>query len=98
MCRKEKDMSKHTTIFAPTAIIALGVLAVGAKKPVSMAGSWSVDAHHSNAQLITDGTTDYGKTKIDITLGFGRVMGGVKIDGGGIACEPEYSDAVRLGH
>lgn len=73
-------MSKHTTIFALAAIIALGVLALGAKKPVSMAGSWSVDAHHSDAQLITDGTTDYGKTKIDITLGFGRVMGGLKID------------------
>lgn len=39
-----------------------------------------MDTHRSEAQLVTDGTTDYGKTKIDITLGFGRVMGGLKID------------------
>ena len=73
-------MSKYMTVFALTAIVALGVLALGAKEPASLAGSWSVDARHSDAQLITDGTTDYGKTKIDITLGFARVMGGLKID------------------
>jgi len=75
-------MSKHTAVFALVAIVALGVLALGAKKPASMAGSWLVDARHSDAQLITDGTTDYGKTKIDVTLGFGRVNGALKIDDG----------------
>lgn len=39
-----------------------------------------MDTRHSDAQLITDGTTDYGKTKIDITLGFARVRGALKID------------------
>jgi polyisoprenoid-binding protein YceI len=73
-------MSKYMTVFALAAIVALGVLALGAKEPASLAGSWSVDARHSDAQLITDGTTDYGKTKIDITLGFAKVMGGLKID------------------
>jgi polyisoprenoid-binding protein YceI len=74
------EMSKHTAAFALSGIVALGVLALGAKKPVSMAGSWLVDARHSDAQLITDGTTDYGKTKIDITEGFARVGGGLKVD------------------
>jgi len=73
-------MSKRTAVFGLAAIVALGVLALGAKKPVSLAGSWLVDARHSDAQLITDGTTDYGKTKIDITLGFARLNGELKID------------------
>jgi hypothetical protein len=45
-----------------------------------MAGSWQVDARHSDAKLITDATTDYGKTKINATLGFARVDGRVTID------------------
>ena len=61
-------------------MVALGILPVGAKERASLAGSWLVDARHSDAQLIVDGTTDYGKTKIDVTLGFGRVMGALKID------------------
>ena len=73
-------MSKLTAVLALAGIVALGFLALGAKAPVSMAGSWLVDTRHSDAQLVTDGTTDYGKTKIDITLGFARVMGGLKID------------------
>jgi len=73
-------MSKHTAVFALAATVALGVLALGAKKPVSMAGVWSVDARHSDGQLITDGTTDYGKTKINVTLGFARVNGDLRID------------------
>jgi polyisoprenoid-binding protein YceI len=73
-------MSKHTTAIALAVVGVLGILAVGAKAPASLAGSWLVDARHSDAQLFTDGTTDYGKTKIDITLGFARVMGALKID------------------
>ncbi len=78
-------MSKHMTasaiaVFAVVTVVALGILPLGAKAPASLAGSWLVDARHSDAQLIVDGTTDYGKTKIDVTLGFGRVMGALKID------------------
>ena len=73
-------MSKHMAAFAVAVVVAIGILGLGAKAPVSLAGSWLVDARHSDAQLITDGTTDYGKTKIDITLGFGRVMGALRID------------------
>jgi len=75
-------MSKHTAVFALAATIALGVLALGAKEPAFLAGSWLVDTRHSDAQLVTDGTTDYGKTKIDITLGFARVEGALKFDDG----------------
>jgi len=73
-------MSKHMAVFAVAVTVALGILALGAKTPASLAGSWLVDARHSDAQLVTDGTTDYGKTKIDVTLGFGRVMGALRID------------------
>lgn len=75
-------MSKYMTIFALAPIIALGALTLGAKKSTPIAGAWLVDTRHSDAQLITDGTTDYGKTKIDITLGFARVMGAMNIDDG----------------
>jgi len=79
-CEMEEEMSKHMAAFAAAVVSAFGILSLGAKAPTSLSGSWLVDARHSDAQLITDGTTDYGKTKIDITLGFGRVMGAVRID------------------
>ncbi len=75
-------MSKRATLFAIATIVVVGVLALSAKKPVPLAGTWLVDTHYSDAQLVTDGTTDYGKTKTDITLGFARVMGGLKFDDG----------------
>jgi polyisoprenoid-binding protein YceI len=46
----------------------------------STGGSWVVDTRHSDAKLITDGTTDYGKTKIKVALGFARVNGRVTLD------------------
>ena len=49
-------------------------------KPASVSGSWQVDAHHSDAKITTDGTTDFGKQKMDVVLGFGRVNGEVNID------------------
>jgi polyisoprenoid-binding protein YceI len=74
-------MLKKIAVLAAAVILALAVLGLGfAPKPASMAGSWQVDSRHSAAQLITDGTTDYGKTKTDFTLGFGRVNGNMKID------------------
>ncbi len=75
-------MLKRTALLALAVIVALGVLALGAKKPTSLAGSWQVDSRHSDAQLTTDGTTDYGKKKIDVTLGVGRVNGELKFDDG----------------
>ena len=38
-----------------------------------------MDARHSDAKITTDGTTDFGKSKIDVVLGFGRVNGEVKL-------------------
>src|SRR5882724_1479115 len=45
------------------------------------AGIWQVDSRHSVAELTTDGTSDNGKTKIDIPLGVGTVDGVLTIDG-----------------
>jgi polyisoprenoid-binding protein YceI len=76
-------MLKQAVVFAAALILILGVVSLGlSKTPASLAGSWQVDTRHSDAQLITDGTTDYGKTKITVTLGFGRVNGGLKFDDG----------------
>jgi polyisoprenoid-binding protein YceI len=67
--------------FAIAAVIAFGILGLGAStSPSYTAGSWQVDTRHSDVQLITDATTDYGKTKMNITLGFGRVNGTVIFD------------------
>jgi polyisoprenoid-binding protein YceI len=74
-------MLKHTAVFAVAAILALGVLGLDTpNKPASMAGSWQVDTRHSDAKLITDATTDYGKTKINVALGYARINGDFKID------------------
>jgi len=73
-------MFRYTAVIALSMVLVIAVLALGAKKPPIMNGSWMVDTRHSDAQLITDGTTDYGKSKVDITLGFGRVKGALKID------------------
>jgi polyisoprenoid-binding protein YceI len=75
-------MSKHTAVFAIAVIVALGVLSLGAKKTVSTGGVWQVDPRHSSAQLVTDGTTDFGKTKIDVPVGVGRVEGQLILDDG----------------
>jgi len=76
-------MLKHTVVFAAAVLLALSILGLDApNKPPSMAGSWQVDARHSDAKLITDATTDYGKTKMNLTLGFARVNGRVTIDDG----------------
>jgi polyisoprenoid-binding protein YceI len=76
-------MLKHTAVFAGTVILALGLLGLAVpSKPASTSGSWQVDTRHSDAKLITDATTDYGRTKINVTLGFARVIGGVRLDDG----------------
>jgi polyisoprenoid-binding protein YceI len=72
---EEKKMLKHTVLFAMA-----GMLVVGAPSKSSFTGgSWKVDTRHSDAQLITDATTDYGKTKMDVTLGFARVNGRIEV-------------------
>lgn len=73
-------MLKHIAVFAVAVILALAVLGLTVPTKPSTAGAWHVDARHSDAQLVTDGTTDYGKTKLDFTLGFGRVNGAINID------------------
>jgi polyisoprenoid-binding protein YceI len=69
-------MSKYTVLFALAGILAMDV----PSKPASTAGSWQVDTRHSDAQLVTDATTDYGNTKINVTLGFARVNGRVELN------------------
>jgi polyisoprenoid-binding protein YceI len=74
-------MLKHAAVFAVAVILGLGVLGLSAPdKPASTNGSWQVDTRHSDAKLITDATTDYGKTKINVALGYGRLYGRVNLD------------------
>jgi polyisoprenoid-binding protein YceI len=74
-------MLKLTAVFAGAVILALGVLGLDVPdKSASGSGSWVVDARHSDARIVTNATTDYGKTKIDVTLGFARVSGAMKLD------------------
>ena len=74
-------MLKHMAVLAVAVILGLAVLGLDApNKPASMAGSWQVDTRHSDAKLITDATTDYGKTKMNAALGFARIYGRVNLD------------------
>jgi polyisoprenoid-binding protein YceI len=69
-------MLKFAAVLGLTGLLTVG----GPGKPASTTGSWAVDTRHSDAKLTTDGTTDFGKSKIDVVLGFGRVNGTVKLD------------------
>jgi polyisoprenoid-binding protein YceI len=61
-------------------LTSVGVLGLDApNKPASLTGAWQVDPRHSDGELNTDATTDYGKKKINVTLGFTRVSGMLKI-------------------
>ncbi len=76
-------MLKHTAVFVVAMVLVLGILGMDApNKPASVAGSWQVDTHHSDAKLLVDATTDYGKTKMNVALGYARIYGRVKIDDG----------------
>lgn len=76
-----KTILKHTAVFAAAAILARSALGQDVpNKFASMTGSWQVDNRRSDSRLTTEATTDYGKTKINLTLGFARVNGIVKID------------------
>jgi polyisoprenoid-binding protein YceI len=80
-------MFKYTAISAAFVILSILALAVPGRtiSPASAAGSWVVDASHSDAQLSTDGTTDFGRTKMTFAIGFARVNGTVKLDESGSA-------------
>jgi polyisoprenoid-binding protein YceI len=75
-------MLKHTVLFAAAVVLSILALAIPGRtiSPASPVGSWLVDDHHSDVRLTTDGTTDFGKTKMIVTVGFGRVHGTVKLD------------------
>lgn len=74
-------MFKRTCLVAILVIVGLVILALAVStKSAFTTGAWQVDARHSDAQLVTDGTTDYGKTKIDVTLGLARVNGRVEFN------------------
>ncbi len=74
-------MLKHTVVIAVAGALALGILTLGvAAKPSSTSGSWQVDSQRSDAQLITDAWTDWQQRKINFTLGYARVNGGLKLD------------------
>jgi len=69
-------MIKYVALSAAALLLTLAV----PRKPVMTSGSWKVDERHSHAQLSADGTTDFGKTKMTMTLGLARVDGTVKMD------------------
>lgn len=72
-------MTKYAVLFSALAVVfALAI--PGKPAPVAPGGPWQIDARHSDAQLVTDATTNYGKTKINYTVGIARVTGKVKLD------------------
>ncbi len=74
-------MLKRTAVFAAALLLGLAVLGLDVPdKPAPMAGSWQVDTRHSDAKLIIDATTDYGKTKMNVALGYARIGGVFKLD------------------
>src|ERR1700732_3065603 len=66
--------------FAALSAAALMVAVAVSRNPAPTTGSWQVDASHSDAQLSTDGTTDFGKTKLTFAVGLARVNGTVNLD------------------
>jgi len=69
-------MFKSVVLVAAAALLGLAV----PSKTVSPSGPLRVDSRYSSAQLSTDGTTDFGKTKTMFTVGVGRVTGRVNLD------------------
>ena len=73
-------MIKYAVLFLVSVFAVVLSLAIPGKPAVAPMGAYQVDAQHSDAQLITDATTNYGKTKINFTIGIARVAGKVKFD------------------
>lgn len=74
-------MFKYEVLCAVAMMVTWGV----PNNSSSRLESWQVDAGHSDAQLITDATTDYGKTKLNVTIGYARLNGRVVIDNDNLA-------------
>jgi len=78
-------MLKYTVVFAVAGILTMGAANRSSTTTTTTntnAGDWQVDAGHSDAQFVTDAMTNYGKEKINATLGFARVNGIVRLDDG----------------
>ena len=74
-------MLNHKALLAVGGVLTLVVLAFGVPStPSFVPGSWQVDTRHSDAQLITDGTTNFGKSKINFTLGYARINGELTVN------------------
>jgi polyisoprenoid-binding protein YceI len=73
-------MLKYSVLSLTILILSIFALVVPGKSSPAV-GSWQIDPGHSDAQFVSDGTTDFGKTKIMFTVGFARVAGVVKING-----------------
>lgn len=76
-------MPKQMAFFVMGVLIVLGFVAphiLTASIPATVSGPWQIDSRHSYAQIVTDGTTDFGKQKVDITVGFARMNGGLQLD------------------
>jgi polyisoprenoid-binding protein YceI len=73
-------MIKYAVLFLVSVFAVVLSLAIPGKPAVAPIGAYQVDAQHSDAQLITDATTNYGKNKINFTIGIARVAGKVKFD------------------
>ncbi len=70
-------MVKYLAAVGAVVVLALAVPG----KPVAPSGNWKVDTRHSDVQFTTDGTTDFGKSKTNFTVGFARVVGIVNLNG-----------------
>jgi polyisoprenoid-binding protein YceI len=71
------DMIKYVALPAAALLLAFAI----PRKPVATTGSWQIDEHRSSAQLSADGTTNFGKAPLTMTIGLTRVEGSVKLDG-----------------
>ena len=78
--KKERTRLKRMFASAASVVLAQAILGLDVpNRPSSVTGSWQVDARYSDAKLVTDATTDYGKTKINTTLGFARSTEGSQL-------------------
>jgi len=65
--------------YAALSAAALALALAAPRKPAMTTGSWRVDNRHSDVQLTTDGTTEFGKKQTSFTVGFARVDGIMKL-------------------
>jgi hypothetical protein len=82
------DIGQEDATMFKCALLSAGAMMIALTVPnnsVSTSGSWQVDAGRSDAQLGTDSTTDCGRTKLNVMLGFARLNGQVVIDNDDLA-------------